>query len=117
MAERLTNNHYDKVWMLHEKGLSPLEIADTLGISKASVHRVIRAFAAAKAKDFDALYDENITDAIRTYAMERFGLAEVKERPEEKAPDQTATFCVAVLEELRRTNALLEKLCKAWGVE
>lgn len=121
MAKQLTTYDMDKVWKLHKKGLEPLEIAETLDISKASARRIIKAFEAAIVGDHEALEDRNITDAIRQYAKERFGVVDAnpQETAEEviHAPDNTAKFLVAVLDELSRNNALLEKLCKVWGVE
>lgn len=117
MADRLNTIDMDKAWKLHTKGLEPQEIADICDISKASVRRVIKACEAVINNDHDALADENLTVSIRQYAMDKFGAPVPPTEEKPLAPDNTARFLVAVLDEINRTNALLEKLCKAWGVE
>ena len=117
MADRLNPIDMDKAWKLHTKGLEPQEIADICEISKASVRRVIRACEAVINNDLEALENENITLSIRQYAIDKFGAPVPPTEDKPSTPDNTAKFLVAVLDELSHTNTLLEKLCKAWGVE
>lgn len=122
-GKTLTLETARKAWVLHEKGIDTQLIAFTVGVSESSVKRIINVFGATKrGEDLDALFGVGALQNIRQYARDILGVpTEVKPAPvappvqKEADEHNTAAFMVKVLEELEKTNALLERLCEAWG--
>ena len=122
-GKTLTLETARKAWVLHEKGIDTQLIAFTVGVSESSVKRMINVTAATKrGEDLDALFGVGALQNLRQFAREILGIIPVKPAPVEIPPVQkeadehnTAAFMVKVLEELEKTNALLERLCEEWG--
>lgn len=72
---RLNNTLMDNIWLLYEKGVSKSDIVKLLGISNASVCRVIKAFETAS-KGIMVRTDSEFKDCkhIAVYANAKFEL-------------------------------------------
>lgn len=120
-GKTLTIETAKKVWTLHEKGLEPHLIAYTVGTSESSVKRVIKVVEATKNReDLDELFGVGTLQNIRQFAREILGIpseAPPPAPPVQKTADEhnTVAFMVKILEALEKQNALLERLCAAWG--
>ena len=118
-GKSLTTETMRKVWSLHEKKVDKTTIAYTLGISTASVTRVIRIMEAAKNGLDLTAHDDGNRKVLCQFAREYFGIKEKQSEPETpKKTDEhnTAVFMIKVLSELQKTNALLERLCADLGI-
>ena len=117
--KHMTTKQMQLAWELHEKEFTRSKIADVLGVSVASVQRVVRIMKDTQNGDFEAIertYPSGC-EKIKKFAAEYFGVATKQEKKAGDPPDMTKQFVVGVLSELREINAQLKKLCEELGVK
>ena len=121
MKVPITPEIMKKVWKLHENRLDDSNvIAEIIGISEASVRRIIQIMTAAKkGEDVDSLGGDNHR-AQKEFAKEFFGIAKKEEAPAEKKEAPVKDSYVALLEYqnelIKKQNELLTKICISLGV-
>lgn len=118
--KHLTEKEAQRIWLLHKKGLKTSDIMFAVDRDRNSVLRVVDVFKKAEAGDWESVakyYSRN--QNITRYARAMFAPTE-EPAPQPAAPaanDNTAKYLCEVLTELRRNNALLEKLLAVWEVQ
>lgn len=113
----LTADIMAKTWTLHKQGVDENVIADVMGVSKKSIHRIINIFELTEKRDFEAiekLYADGLLNT-RECAMKYFGiikpLVKHKEEPQTNADaTNTTAWLIEVLELMREQNALLKEI-------
>lgn len=115
-----------KAWKLHECNVDNKLISESLGVSQASVTRIIKLMSMAKnGGDVDSVDGTNHKKQ-KEFAKKYFGIDEKKKPIEEETEgksedcqteDNFKEFAVRVLFELSHLNKLLEGLCKELGVK
>ena len=117
-----------KVWRLHNSGVEVSLIAMTLGISSASVSRIVNIMTMTQnGEDVDA-FESGRCQAMKDFAKEHFGIVAKKEEVE-KQEEQKALECVTAVDDITKEfmqkvllalawqNELLERLLDSLGVE
>lgn len=117
-GKNITKDLMKKVWALCKAEHGAEEIAYLLGTSASSVYRIKNIMTAVEKGDTHTL-DTTYLDCgyIKGYAYEIFGIK--KQEPAEAIPKEVneAQAVINALERLDRIATLLEKLCKALGIE
>ena len=115
----ITKEVMQQVWHLHNLGQTTNQIIYLLDISAASVSRIISIMKAVETDDTVYLETKyNDCEYIKCYARELLGKTEqIKEEEQPKAELNEAQAMVNLLERVDKMADLLEKLCKALGVE
>ena len=113
----LTEQVMDKIYILIRRGLRDEEIAYTVGCSVNTVHRVKGVATAIRDGNPETIEKNFYNNAgkIVQWAHKKFNAP----KPAEKTalPDNTAACMAKVITLLEQNNALLYRLCTAWGVE
>lgn len=122
-----------KIWSLHKRGFRPTEIAKVLDTSRSTVNRTVAIFTAYEYKDLNMMGNyKNSSLKIEAFAKEFFGIdlsdkheesdeqIEIKDVTSENASDgaldNTATYLINLINEIRHTNLMLERICDAMNV-
>lgn len=134
MRVHVTPEIMTKVWKLHNKGVDENLIAETLGISYGSAHRIVFIMTTAQnGGDVDSIGGTNHAKQ-KAFAKKYFGIedkveeVEIEEKHEEveEHVEQTETECQTditkdfmqrVLLALAWQNELLERLLDSLGVD
>lgn len=128
-TKNLTKEVVEKIWGLHEGKVGEGLIADTIGVSVATVRRVITSVSAViRGEDLDAVEGGRYY-RLKDIALELYGgrTEEVEDKPDEPREEDVekvreyASEVFSVLQEmtalLAKQNELLEKFCSAFGVK
>ena len=111
-----------KVWKLHKNAVPEVFIAETLGVSKISVKRIVILMEAAQnGENIDNILGDR-SRRLKKLVKEYFGITEKEETKPKQTPDNEllkdfGDFAVRVLFELNDLNKNLEKLLIELGVE
>lgn len=117
--KHITESEARRIWHLHKKGLRPIDIAVVLERNVNSVHRLIDVFTMAesgKLGEAESKYGKTNKNLLAIAAAHFRTEVEVVRKTTEAPPagDNTIKYLCEVLTELRRNNALLEKMVAAW---
>lgn len=118
LGKNITKDLMKKVWTLCKAKHSAEETAYLLGISASSVYRIKAIMTAVEKGDTRTLDTSYLDcDYIKEYAYEILG--KKKQQPAEATPKEIneAQAMVNLLERVDKIATLLEKLCKALGIE
>ena len=117
-GKNITPDVMKKIWHLCKLGQSAEEMAYLLGVSAASVHRVRTIMTAVDEDDQETLNTSYMDCGyLKEYALEILG--KKKQEAVEVVAEETneAQAMVNILKRVDKMADLLEKLCKALGVE
>ncbi len=117
-GKNLTKDLMKKVWALCKAGHGAEEIAYFLGTSVSSVNRIKAIMTAVEKGDTHTLSTTYLDcEHIKRCAYEILEIK--KQEPEEAMPKEVneAQAVINALERLDKIATLLEKLCKALGIE